>query len=220
MGYTHYWRTQKKLDAAKFAQMATDLNKLVPVLEHCGVKLANAVGDDNSKPTITKKEIVFNGLENCGHTERDLGITWPAPNAKGGVSAAAVSGGKSALAKAGTLDQYMQLETQGNWFAGAYLTTRTCGGHCSHETFSLEQSMTPESYQTPDAKDRYFNFCKTAYKPYDLAVTAALVIAKHYFGSAIAVSSDGEMKDWKDAMDLCQHFLGYGAEFALDGEDA
>ena len=47
-------------------------------------------------------------------------------------------------------------------------------------------------------------------------MTAALVIAKHYLGNAIEVTSDGEMKDWKDAMMICEHFLGYGGDFKLD----
>ena len=220
MGYTHYWRAIPNLNKYQFAKVAADFKKIVPTLEHCGVKLADAFGADNSKPTITSKAIIFNGLENCGHQERDLGVTWPDKNARGGVSAAAIAGGKTAMMHAGTLDQYMQTEVNGSWFAGASLMTRTCGGHCAHETFSLEQKMHPESWQKPDEQGRYFNFCKTAYKPYDLAVTVALVIAKHYLGDAIEVSSDGEMKDWQDAKDICEHFLGYGADFTLPKEDA
>lgn len=36
-----------------------------------------------------------------------------------------------------------------------------------------------------------FQFCKTARKPYDTAVTACLLLAKHHFGSAIEITSDG-----------------------------
>lgn len=42
-----------------------------------------------------------------------------------------------------------------------------------------------------------FNFCKTAQKPYDIAVTASLILAKKIFGKAITVSSDGAWTDWE-----------------------
>ena len=96
--------------------------------------------------------------------------------------------------------------------------TRTCGGDCSHESFYL-----PRVYK-PDAHDqlrggKFFGFTKTAYKPYDLAVNAALIIAKHHLGGAVVVRSDGELEHWKDGMALCQQILGYGNEFRLDQEE-
>jgi hypothetical protein len=47
---------------------------------------------------------------------------------------------------------------------------------------------------------RYFDCCKTLYKPYDLAVQTCLVIAAHCLGEAIAVSSDGSMNEWQEAI--------------------
>jgi len=49
-----------------------------------------------------------------------------------------------------------------------------------------------------------FNFCKTAYKPYDLAVTTCLLIARSYFlPSELRIGSDGEIgTDWSDAIEL------------------
>lgn len=41
-----------------------------------------------------------------------------------------------------------------------------------------------------------FDFCKTAHKPYDTVVVAALSILKYRLGDAIEVSSDGEIVDW------------------------
>jgi hypothetical protein len=41
------------------------------------------------------------------------------------------------------------------------------------------------------------NFCKTARKPYDIAVTASLILAKKIFGDIIKVSSDGNWSDWE-----------------------
>ena len=42
-----------------------------------------------------------------------------------------------------------------------------------------------------------FNFCKTAQKPYDTAVTASLILAKKIFGDNIKISSDGDWSDWE-----------------------
>ena len=67
---------------------------------------------------------------------------------------------------------------------------------------------------------KYFEFTKTAYKPYDLAVTVALVIAKHHLKEEIVIRSDGAMENWHEAMQLCHHFLGYGRGFCLDEDGA
>jgi hypothetical protein len=63
---------------------------------------------------------------------------------------------------------------------------------------------------------KYFGFCKTAFKPYDWAVTAFLIIAKHYLGDRILVHSDGTSANWHDARLICQIELGYGMEFKGD----
>lgn len=59
------------------------------------------------------------------------------------------------------------------------------------------------------------DFCKTAGKAYDLAVTSCLIAAKHHFGHAIEVTSDGEEEDWADARALCQSALGYGSDIEV-----
>jgi len=68
-------------------------------------------------------------------------------------------------------------------------------GEDGHETFVLDRT-------TFD-----FSFCKTAQKPYDLAVTTCLVIAKHYLKGEIDISSDGGAEDWKQAIDICKKEL-------------
>lgn len=61
------------------------------------------------------------------------------------------------------------------------------------------------------------HFCKTAFRPYDFAVQVALIIAHHRLVSAdgMQVSSD-EPDQWKDAVSICEHYLGYGKDFTLD----
>lgn len=187
MGYTHYWTfNNQNLDADKFASVVKDFKKMVPVMEHLGVKLCDGHGEGS--PIINEKEIIFNGDANCGHENRDLGIAWATKYAKG-VSSEENSANNREM-----------------WFAGRMLETRTCDGDCSHETFYAEIKM---------GKKDLFNFCKTAYKPYDLAVTVVLVIFQHWFGNDIRVATDGEIENWKDAIDLCQHHLGYGESFVL-----
>lgn len=159
--------------------------------------MAGPLGD--GKPVITGDLIAFNGPANCGHSaDFDLVIPWPTSDA-GGVLAGGIPG---------------------TWFAGHMVDTRLCPGDCSYESFVLERIYAPMEWERPDEDGFWFAFCKTAFRPYDLAVTAALLVAKRHLGDAILVSSDGEDAHWFDAKLLCQMELGYGLEFTInsDGE--
>lgn len=57
----------------------------------------------------------------------------------------------------------------------------------SHECFVLREHFN---------QNEAFNFCKTAQKPYDIMVTACLLLLKHYLGNAIEISSDGYKHNW------------------------
>ena len=193
MGYTHYFRRVPELPQENFSAVVRDFKTILPKFQQAGILLAG--WDGSGEPEITQDLIAFNGPEHCGHTKRDLGITWPAPDAGG-----------------------VKLEgdtTSGTWFAGAKLSHRSCDGDCSHESFFIERIFDPEDWKKPDANGKYFTSCKTAYKPYDLAVTVALVIAKLHLGDLIDISSNGEEKDWFDAKQICQMELGYGLKFTL-----
>ena len=231
MGYTHYYYVEKEFNKEQFSKVATDFKKMIMPLKHLGVVLADGLGENY--PTISPTEITFNGLAKCGHTKRDLGITWPSSTASG-------------ISK-NSVDQQLVELVSGSWFVGAKLETRVCGGNCSYETFSLDQKLEtvitrydkstyelePEKElkrytnqdETQDENDednivgKYFQFTKTAYKPYDLAVTACLVIAKHHLGEQIVVRSDDNMENWHEAMQLCHYFLGYGRGFCLDDDE-
>lgn len=200
MGYTHYYQTLEKYDKSEFLKVSTDFKKMIPVLNHLGVKLADGLGENT--PIISPTEIIFNGLSNCGHTQRELGITWPSKTAKG-------------VSKNDISTKLYDI-TKGHWFAGSSLETRVCGGHCDHETFRLEQKKELDPRLDKKTDRLHFSFTKTAYKPYDLAVNVCLIIAKHYFKNDIKVSSDGEKNNWVEGMQLCQSFLGYGDKFSLD----
>ena len=58
-------------------------------------------------------------------------------------------------------------------------------GAGEHESFFLELG------------DEDFNFCKTAGKPYDTAVTASLILLKKELGAGVIVKSDGQWHDWE-----------------------
>lgn len=68
-------------------------------------------------------------------------------------------------------------------------------GDACHETF----------YFPGDAG---FNFCKTAYKPYDEVVTAILIIAADRAPGAFEISSDGAGEDWAPGLKLATRALG------------
>ena len=59
----------------------------------------------------------------------------------------------------------------------------------SHETFILTPAING------------FNFCKTARKPYDVAVTALLIYI-YSIKSNIKITSDGNYEDWQAGADL------------------
>ena len=80
-----------------------------------------------------------------------------------------------------------------------------CNGDCSHESFVLTKIFLSE-----------MDFCKTAMKPYDIAVTTCLIIAKHYLKEDIEISSDGDEDKWRIARILCQSCLGYGMKEKLN----
>lgn len=191
------------MDKKAFSKTVSDFKQMIPVLEHLGVKLAGGLGE--GKPEINSQVIRFNGVRKCGHNSRDLGITWPSKDASGVAS----------------IFQHKRItnEVSGQWFAGLQLNTRTCDGNCEHETFTLERVLNPQFWQKPhteeNIKNKYFSCTKTAYKPYDLAVNICLIIADHYLKNQIVINSDGELEQWKDAIAVCQHFLGYGEEFKL-----
>jgi hypothetical protein len=236
MGYTHYWKRVEKFDRKQFEKVVRDFKKVV---EHLSAFVPLADGLGRGKAMIDNNRIWFNGLEKCGHSDRNLGITWPDDKAKGIafiVERYEEIPTRTLVTMLCGQEQELALndsDVSGTWFAGLKLKNRSCGGDCSHETFSLPLLMEKEDWQEPigkvshyDAAGKpvyndpkeiglYFNCCKTAYKPYDLAVIICLIIAKHHLTKDIHVASDGTLDQWKDGMLICQKILGYGLDFRL-----
>ena len=207
MGYTHYWYRPKTLPLKAMRAIVKDFNAIIPKLMEADIKLADWQGED--VPTITPEEICFNGLAACGHNSNsNISIPWP-------------------TAEAGGVTEDSTHAIAGSWFAGSMqlptLHTRTCNGDCSYETFMLPRSISdnrehPITDASRPENGLYFSCCKTAFRPYDIAVTACLLIAKHHLGGQIKVSTDGRDANWWDAKMLCQHTLGYGLEYQIDGD--
>lgn len=195
MGYTHYWYTEKEINQHAFNAIRADFASLLPEFTRLGIRLAG--GSGKGAPAIGAQSICFNGAEKCGHPQNsEIVIPWPARDAAG------LGHNQTAVA--------------GDWFAGATLQHRACNGDCSYETFALDRKVDMSGFvqygSEPENKGKVFNFCKTAFRPYDIAVTACLIIAKHHLGDRIVIKTDGEDPQWQDAKMLCYKVLGYGPE--------
>ncbi len=67
-----------------------------------------------------------------------------------------------------------------------------------HETFVLREHWAENNRE----------FCKTAQKPYDIVVTACLIVLKHYMRDALSVGSDGYSQDWLAGLALATEVTG------------
>lgn len=88
-------------------------------------------------------------------------------------------------------------------------------GDEGHETFYFERK--PDENGSIVREDGVFAFCKTARKPYDTVVCAALCIIKHYAGDYVKVRSDGEKSEWAEGIALCKKLFKFG-KFPVEKE--
>lgn len=213
MGYTHYWYTKKEVATpAKWKEFCKDVKKIFDYSQNeLGIKLANGAGDPGTSPEITPDKIWFNGGDDqpigMWTTSEQVSIPWPAP---------------TAFANEPNPDPIAE-KTEGNWFAGTLLKQRVAPieggfGSGSYETAGIDRVKKDGGRGLPPEKGFYFDCCKTAYRPYDLVLTAVLVAAKHHFKDNIKVHSDGDNPDWMDGKVLCNNLLGYGLDFELDAD--
>ena len=190
MGYTHYWRTKPgALDLNTFLQFERDSLLVIRRAQDLGVFVAG--GDGTGEPFVTNNEIVFNGVKACGHAENS-DVVIPRP------SAMASGVGNSSESVAGV------------WTAGVTLDARTCDGDCHYETCEI--------VRVPDVRKgekEAFEFCKTAYRPYDLVVTAVLLLYAHHFPGKVRLSSDGERVNWIEGQHLVWMACGFTPEIPI-----
>ncbi|EKA95897.1 MULTISPECIES: hypothetical protein [Enterobacterales] len=70
----------------------------------------------------------------------------------------------------------------------------------NHETFIVQREIPVEDY---------WDFCKTAYKPYDVFVVAALLLLYNLCPGYFSVSSDGDIWDWQPVLDYVSQVFPY-----------
>lgn len=94
-----------------------------------------------------------------------------------------------------------------------------------HETFAWEALPDQPEWQRKhfEANGRnpneIFDFCKTAYKPYDTVVTAILIRAKVIYGNLVEVRSDGDWNaGWQAGRELYEAVFGEEAPSPFVGE--
>jgi len=76
-----------------------------------------------------------------------------------------------------------------------------------HETFTFHKKM-PKPQPWIETKE-CFNFCKTAGKPYDLAVGLSLLAAHKHAPNTIKISSDGDWDgDWAEIRKAYKEIFG------------
>lgn len=80
-----------------------------------------------------------------------------------------------------------------------------------HESFTFDRTVTfgINSEEEFPGRNLLRHSCKTNEKPYDIAVTTFLVIAKHYLGNKLVVESDGGAEGFKKAVEVVHCVLGY-----------
>lgn len=91
------------------------------------------------------------------------------------------------------LTEFNQIWTNGNKHDSVIVFNGL--GEESHETFVI--------YQNGNG----WNFCKTARKAYDVAVTACLVYLESTYPKKFTASSDGQVGDWQAGLDLARAAL-------------
>ena len=233
MGYEQYWLAAPELPQREWDMAVKDFAKVAAALHRMGLRLAGP--DGRGRPTINGETIAFNGVLRCGHgppRPRTGVVAWPAEDAAG-IAPEAVAGarGRTARRGRGTGSGGGAVPRRAHPLRIpliAHASARACDGSCAAGQFVLSRTIPDDEYtkvygskspvsingvhsDVPRAwVGKYFGKCRTLYKPYDLAVCCALLVAKRRFGSLMVVASDGTNRNWADVRAVCQQVLGYG----------
>lgn len=77
-----------------------------------------------------------------------------------------------------------------------------------HETFLVTRER-PERQSWQSESEDSFDFCKTARKPYDLAVCLVLLSVKRHAPKSVRIGSDGEWDgEWTEARKIYRDLFG------------
>jgi hypothetical protein len=197
VNYAHYWRRSPELDRAAFTNAVEDTKLIFAKAKELGIHLAGPIGQGH--PDATDFAIAFNGSKECGHRYMDLGKPWPSKTAEG--------------------VEATPTPISGPWFSGAMLETRVCGGCCAGGSFIVDRNFLVRPWDQLE-QGRYFSYCETDFKPYDLIVTAILIRLKERLGDQIVISSDGLERGFEDAKKLCRELFGWASRFELEPQES
>lgn len=75
------------------------------------------------------------------------------------------------------------------------------------ETFAVELFETGHYQKIEEINNEVFGFCKTAKRPYDIAVCLSLMVIKHHLGSDFRISSDGDFEEWSEAIEYYESYF-------------
>ena len=124
------------------------------------------------------------------------------------------------LSKADIPLTYLEEQEEGRWddsdgfIANNEMVHFNGKGEDSHETFMILLNKEPQEWQSPRDDGLIFECTKTAYKPYDKYVVAALILAKIHFEDDIAISSDGEFpEDHLEGLAIVNSLFDYDVSF-------
>lgn len=198
MGYSHMWSRTLELDRESFDRAVEDVQIILSRCRDMGLRIAGPSGA--GKPELSSDTIAFNGAAACGHRYRDLGKPWASPTASGVEDRE---------------PPYDPNADAGMWYSGPLLETRVCGGNCAAEPFLLDRKYIIRDWERQGAGGHFDSSCETHFKPYDLAVTAALIRIKERVGDAMTVSSENPEHGFTDAKRLCRELFGWGSRFEI-----
>ncbi len=191
--FTHYfYRKKQVVDPELFNLISCDVKKL---LKNLSPSIAGP--DGSGAPIINRNEIRFNGLRQCGHPKKDLGIPWPITDAQG-------------IAESG------EDVSEDKWLCGDRISKRTCDGSCAGQAFEFLRVENPDSLGSLEqdiVSGWLLRKCSTSFKPYDLAVNCVLIIISYYLNGKFLVACDAGAYQWYEAREICQTKLGYGVGF-------
>jgi hypothetical protein len=81
-------------------------------------------------------------------------------------------------------------------------------GDNGHETFLITREMSDYSIRDPESGES-FDFCKTARKPYDVAVCLVLLSIARHAPKSFSISSDGDWDvEWSEARKIYKELFG------------
>lgn len=76
---------------------------------------------------------------------------------------------------------------------------------CFNGAAKLRQDHEP--FYLTQKRNKNFDFCKTAEKPYDFMVVAVLILADYYCPNCYNISSDGSKDDWHPVSEWLAKYL-------------